>query len=100
MDGWACRRQTHLLEEARVQTVSHELCWHVNFSARPEIGVCGSMGRYFLVRLPSEGRSEGGAPIGVLFGWNGVGKISPAAMCSDDGLASVRLCEDFNTTGV
>ena len=23
MDGWACRRQTHLLEEAHVKTVSH-----------------------------------------------------------------------------
>ena len=23
VDGWACRRQTHLLEEARVKTVSH-----------------------------------------------------------------------------
>ena len=23
VDGWACRRQTHLLEEASVQTVSH-----------------------------------------------------------------------------
>ena len=25
VDGWACRQQTHLLEEARVQTVSHPL---------------------------------------------------------------------------
>ena len=25
VDGWACRRQTHLLEEARVKTVSHAL---------------------------------------------------------------------------
>ena len=23
VDGWACRRQTHLLEEARVKIVSH-----------------------------------------------------------------------------
>ena len=26
---------------------------------------------YFLARLPSEGRSGGGAPVGVLFGRNG-----------------------------
>ena len=25
------------------------------------------VGRYFLARLPLEGRSEGGAPVGVLF---------------------------------
>ena len=29
------------------------------------------VGRYFLVRLPSEGRSERGAPVGVLVGRNG-----------------------------
>ena len=23
VDGWVCQRQTHMLEEARVQTVSH-----------------------------------------------------------------------------
>ena len=23
VDGWVCQRQTHLLEEARVKTVSH-----------------------------------------------------------------------------
>ena len=50
----------------------------VNFSAGPEIGVCGRVGRYFPTRLPPEGRSEGGALVGVLFGWNGGRrKISP-----------------------
>ena len=50
----------------------------VNFSARPKIGVCGRMGRYFPARLPSEGRSERGAPVGVLVGQNGgCRKISP-----------------------
>ena len=43
-----------------------------------EIGVCGRVGRYFPARLPSEGRSEGGASVGVLFGRNGGRrKISP-----------------------
>ena len=44
---------------------------HVNFSAGSEIGVCGHVGRYFPARLPPEGRSEGGAPVGVLFGQSG-----------------------------
>ena len=43
----------------------------MNFSVGPEIGACGRMGRYFPARLPSEGRSEGGAPVGVLFNLNG-----------------------------
>ena len=42
----------------------------VNFSARSEIVACGRLGRYFPVRLPPEGRSEGGALVGVLFGRN------------------------------
>ena len=45
--------------------------WCVNFSDGPEIGMCGRVGRYFSTRLPSEGRSEGGALVGVLFGRNG-----------------------------
>ena len=44
---------------------------HVNFSARSKIGVCGHVGRYFPAMVPSEGRSEGGAPVGVLFGRSG-----------------------------
>ena len=65
----------HLLEEARVQTVSH--------SVGSEIGACGCVGRYFSARLPLEGRSEGGAPIGVLFGRNGGGrKISLVKVAS------------------
>ena len=35
VDGWACRQQTHLPEEARVQTVSHLLTREFQ---RPEIG--------------------------------------------------------------
>ena len=31
----------------------------------------GYVGRYFPTRLPPDGRSEGGTPVGVLFGWNG-----------------------------
>ena len=51
---------------------------HVNFSAGPEIGACGCVGRYFLARLPPEVRSEGDALVGVLFGRNGGHqKISP-----------------------
>ena len=42
------------------------------------------MGRYFLVRLPSEGRSERGAPVGVLVGGNGGRrKISSEKVASD-----------------
>ena len=62
------------------------------------------VGRYFPMRLPPEGRSERGAPIGVLFGRNGGRrKMLPAAKyseSSDDGLAFVRLREDCNTTEV
>ena len=77
----------------------------VNFSVAPEIGTCGRVGRYFPTRLPPEGRSEGGSPVGVLFGRNGGRrKISPVKVagskCSNDGLASVRLREDCNMTGV
>ena len=36
-----------------------------------KIGACGRVGRYFPARLPPEGRSKRGAPIGVLFGRNG-----------------------------
>ena len=71
VDGWVCQRQTHMLEEARVQTVSHAPAIDMNFSAGPEIDACGRVGRYFLARLPPEGRSEGGTPIGVLFVQNG-----------------------------
>ena len=46
-------------------------CQRLNFSTRQEIDACGHIGRYFLTRLSPEGRSEGGAPIGVLFGHNG-----------------------------
>ena len=42
----------------------------VNFSAKPEIDVCGIVGRYFPTRLPPEGKLEGGALVGVLFGRN------------------------------
>ena len=45
--------------------------WLLNFSVGPEIGMCGHMGKYFSARLPLEGRSERGAPVGVLFGRNG-----------------------------
>ena len=45
VDGWACRRQTHLLEEACVKTASHVTRAvtrrRVNSRARPEIGECG-----------------------------------------------------------
>ena len=52
--------------------------WRVNFSPRLEIGACGHVGRYFSVRLPPNGRLEGGALVGVLFGRNGGRrKISP-----------------------
>ena len=44
----------------------------VNFSVGLDIKVCGCVGRYFPARLPSEGRSEGGTHVGVLFGRNGV----------------------------
>ena len=51
---------------------------HANFSAGPEIGPCGRLGMYFPTRLPLKGRSEGGAPVGVLFDRNGGRqKISP-----------------------
>ena len=39
----------------------------VNFSARLEISACGLVGSYFPARIPLEGRSEGGAPVGVHF---------------------------------
>ena len=59
------------------------------------------MARYFLTMLPPEGRLEGGAPIGVLFGWNGDRqKKLLVARCFDNGLASIRLREDCNTPGV
>ena len=45
--------------------------WCVKFSAVPEIGACGHVGRYFPAKLPSEGRSKRGASVGVLIGWNG-----------------------------
>ena len=69
MDGRACRRQTHLLEEARVKIVPH-----VPSRAGPEIGgyrrvwarVC-----YFPARISPEGRSEGDAPVGVFLGRKG-----------------------------
>ena len=42
------------------------------------------VGRYFPARLPSKGRSEGGAPIGVLFNRNGGRrKISPVKVVDD-----------------
>ena len=60
-------------------SVSHAaMCRRVNFSPGPEIGACGRVGMYFSARLPPEGRSEGGASIGVLFDRNGGRrKISP-----------------------
>ena len=39
--------------------------------AGSEIGACGCMGRYFPTRLPPEGRSKRGAPVGVLVSQNG-----------------------------
>ena len=44
---------------------------HVNFSVGSEIGACGCVGRCFRTRLPLEGRSERGVPVGVLVGRNG-----------------------------
>ena len=81
------------------------MCRRVNFSIGSEISTCGHVGRYFPARLPPEGRLEGGTPVGVLFGQNGGHrKISPVKVAgskvSDDGLASMRLREDCNTTGV
>ena len=73
VDGWACWRQTHLLKEVCVQTVSHALAREFQRRTKDR-----RMGRYFPARVPSEGRSEGGAPDGVLFGRNGGRqKISP-----------------------
>ena len=43
----------------------------MNFSIELEISACGRVGRYFSARLTPKGRSEGGAPVGVLFGRNG-----------------------------
>ena len=56
----------------------------VNFNAGPEIGVCECVWSYFQARLPPEGRSEGGAPVGVLFSRNGGRrKISPVKVVGD-----------------
>ena len=53
-------------------------CRRVNLSSKLDIGACGRVGRYFPVRLPLEGRSEGGAPVDVFFSRNGGRrKISP-----------------------
>ena len=54
-----------LLEEARVETVSHAP--PCEFQRRTG-DRC--VGRYFPVRLPPEGRLEEGALVGVLFGRN------------------------------
>ena len=40
----------------------------VNFNAGLDIDACGRVGRYFPMRLPPKGRSEGGTLLGVLFG--------------------------------
>ena len=57
--------------------------WRMNFSTEPKIDTCGLVGRYFLARLPPEGRSEGGTPIGVLFSQNGGRKISLVKVVGD-----------------
>ena len=58
----------------------------VNFNAETEIRSCGCVGGYFPTRLPLEGRSERGAPIGVLVGWNGGNRKKLLAIgCSNGG---------------
>ena len=84
VDGWACRRQTHLLEEARVKIVSHMPpragAW---ISAPDQRLVRVSACSCFPTKLSSKGRSKGVALVGVLFGRNGGRrKISPVKFVS------------------
>ena len=77
----------------------------MNFSAKSEIGACGRVRRYFSTRLPSEGRSEGGAPIGVLFDRNGGRRKILSIKVACDKMfrrwfGFVKLREDCNTTEV
>ena len=51
---------------------------HVNFSAGLNISACRPVERCFLMRLPSECRSERDAPVGMLVDRNGGRrKVSP-----------------------
>ena len=67
----------------------------VDFSVGPEIGACECVCSCFPVRLPLEGRSEGVALVGVLFGRNGGHrKISLAKVASGKVLRRwFGLCE-------
>ena len=75
MDGLVDGRRTCWRRRVSKQCLMHR---HANFSVGLEIGACGCVGMYFPARLTSEGRSEGGAPVGVFFSHNGGRqKISP-----------------------
>ena len=64
----------------------------MNFSAEPEISACGHVGRYFPARLPSKGRLESDAPVGVLVGRNrGRRKKLSAVEYSDGGCGLPEL---------